>query len=228
MSRTHRHFFRCPVQSKIPSTPIFDFYFPPPYLPQDPNYINIIMATPMSDKETKAAKKAAIAAAKARAKQWHEEKNGGVKKTNGGGVRKSQSPKKKPPPAKRTPSKKAAATTDDTPDVQYRKTPSRAERKKTREEARSKAAEWHNQRNNKATKVPAVVDTEKSVEEDELSDVDDFKTAQARLSLSPRVDANVAAELKLLSNDIKNVLNRVAHLTERCSPAKEGAPMDCD
>ena len=191
----------------------------------------------MSDKETKAAKKAAIAAAKARAKQWHEEKNGGgnggVKKSDGGGVKKSQSPKKNPPPAKRTPSKakpkKAAATTDDTPDVQYRKTPSRAERKKTREEARSKAAEWHNQRNNKATKVPAVVDTEKNVEDEELSDVDDFKTAQARLSPSPRVDANVAAELKLLKNDIKNVLNRVAHLETSCSPPSSGgAPMDCD
>ena len=227
MSRTHRHFSVLSNQ-KFPPHLFSIFIFLLLISHKILNYINIIMATPMSDKETKAAKKAAIAAAKARAKQWHEEKNGGVKKTNGGGVRKSQSPKKKPPPAKRTPSKKAAATTDNTPDVQYRKTPSRAERKKTREEARSKAAEWHNQRNNKATKVPAVVDTEKSVEEDELSDVDDFKTAQARLSLSPRVDANVAAELKLLSNDIKNVLNRVAHLTERCSPAKEGAPMDCD
>ena len=111
--------------------------------------------------------------------------------------------------------------------MQYRKTPSRAERKKAREEASRKAAEWHNQRK-KVTKVPAVVDTEKNVEEDELSDVDDFKTAQARLSPSPRVNIPLHQELNQLHNDIKCVLSRVAHLTETCSPPSSGAPMDCD
>ena len=130
------------------------------------------MPTQVSDKEAKATKKAA---GLQRAKEWHEQKNGGACKSP---TRKS--PKKSPPiSSKNTPNKKQK-TSSDTPDLQYKKTPSQSSRKKMRAEARQKAKLWHNERQNNKTGVPVEVETgANKVEEDEISD-DDFQTAQTQ------------------------------------------------
>jgi len=202
---------------------------------------NYIMPTNV-DKAAKAAKKAAREEACAKAKLWSESLKGKGGGSGGTNVKSTNAAKKsdgKSTPKKSTSKKQSAATSKTTTNPTPRKTPSRASRKAA---ALENAAKWHDSRQakgaSKGTGIPTQIKVETVYPEDEvddeLSNEDDFKTANQggtpikatppiKVAHTPTSMAKGQEELIMLKHDVKNIYNRLSLL---CDTNVDDA-MDC-
>jgi len=123
--------------------------------------------------------------------------------------------------------------------VQYRKTPSREDRAQARARALSNAREWNSQRKKKLLKldakvdenkagVPAVVETNRKIEFDDLSVSDDFKTAPGTEPNANVEDEAMFKELSLAKSDVKNAFNRLQDVCDDFGGKIDAVAMECD